>query len=89
MGKSSQRAENGSAITSSVDSYLCPVCGKYTFEDAGGYDICPICGWEDDPVQYDYPDEDNCSNKMSLNDARKIWASGRKIWTREDGYAKI
>ena len=28
------------------ESYICPVCGKYTFEYAGDFDICPVCNWE-------------------------------------------
>lgn len=27
---------------------VCPVCGKYTFECEGDYDICEYCGWEND-----------------------------------------
>ncbi len=27
------------------ESYICPVCGKYTFEYAGDFDICPVCNW--------------------------------------------
>lgn len=30
------------------ESYVCPVCGKYTFEYAGDFDICPVCNWEDE-----------------------------------------
>lgn len=33
------------------ESYICPVCGKYTFEYAGDFDICPVCNWEDDLCQ--------------------------------------
>lgn len=37
--------------------YPCPACGFEVFADAiGSYDICPICGWEDDGVQYRFPD---------------------------------
>lgn len=33
----------------------CTACGFEVFEEpVGGYEICPICGWEDDPVQYLY-----------------------------------
>lgn len=33
-------AENG--------PYLCPCCGQLTLAERGGYDICPVCYWEDD-----------------------------------------
>ena len=26
----------------------CPCCGCLTITEAGGYDICPVCRWEDD-----------------------------------------
>lgn len=38
------------------EPHLCPVCGKYTFEDRGSFDICPYRGWEDDDVVGDIPD---------------------------------
>ncbi len=28
--------------------YACPCCGYKTLSERGGYDICPICFWEDD-----------------------------------------
>lgn len=33
--------------------YKCPCCSFYTFYDKpnGNYDICPVCFWEDDPIQ--------------------------------------
>lgn len=61
------------------DSYVCPICGEYTFEHAGDYDICPVCNWEDELLQLDDPDEENCTNHMSLNQARKAWAAGQKV----------
>ncbi len=26
----------------------CPCCGCKTLDERGGYDICPVCFWEDD-----------------------------------------
>lgn len=28
--------------------FPCPCCGYCTLDERGGYDICPICWWEDD-----------------------------------------
>lgn len=28
--------------------YGCPCCGYLTLEERGGYEICPVCFWEDD-----------------------------------------
>ena len=64
--------------------YICPVCGKYTFEYAGDFDICPVCNWEDDLCQLENPDEEDCANHMSLNQAREAWAHGRRVDEWED-----
>ncbi len=28
--------------------YACLCCGYLTLDERGGYDICPVCFWEDD-----------------------------------------
>ena len=28
--------------------YPCPCCGYRTLDERGGFDICPVCFWEDD-----------------------------------------
>jgi hypothetical protein len=28
--------------------YACPCCGYLTLPQRGGYDVCPVCRWEDD-----------------------------------------
>jgi hypothetical protein len=36
--------------------YTCPCCGYLVFEEEpGSYDICPVCGWEDDLSQLRFP----------------------------------
>lgn len=57
----------------------CPVCGKYTFKEADDFDICPICWWENDGLQYDEPDFSGGANDMSLNQARLAWKNGEKV----------
>ena len=61
------------------DRHLCPVCGKYEFEEYGSYDICEVCGWEDDAVQAEHPDLKGGANRMSLNEARAAYAAGQQI----------
>lgn len=53
--------------------YKCPCCGYYTFEERAGesYDICPVCFWEDDPVQLNNPTLEGGANKVSLLQAQK------------------
>lgn len=52
--------------------YKCPCCGYYTYDEKpnGNYDICPVCFWEDDPIQLDDHDAEGGANKVSLNQAR-------------------
>lgn len=45
----------------------CPCCGMTMVSD---YDICPICDWENDPLQMANPDLSGGANEMSLNEAR-------------------
>jgi hypothetical protein len=52
--------------------YYCPCCGYRTFVDPpGSYDICPICFWEDDDVQFDDPDLEGGANGVSLREAQR------------------
>lgn len=30
------------------NKFACPCCGYLTLDERGGYDICPVCYWEDD-----------------------------------------
>lgn len=48
----------------------CPVCGKYEFEEYGDYDICPVCNWENDNLQYDDHNYAGGANDLSVNEAR-------------------
>ena len=57
---------------------ICPCCGKYHFEEKGAYEICPVCGWEDDPLQRREPDLAGGANTLSLNDARRKYAEEAK-----------
>lgn len=51
--------------------YGCPVCMKYFFRE--NYEICPICGWENDPVQRREPNFTGGANRLSLNEAKKVY----------------
>lgn len=57
---------------SNVFVFKCPVCGKYTFQSGpGSYEICPICGWENDKAQYKDPTLKGGSNRLSLKEYKK------------------
>lgn len=56
-----------------VQKYTCPCCGYKTLDEKppGTHDICKICFWEDDWVQYEDPDYKEGANKVSLKEAQK------------------
>ncbi|MBR1695355.1 MAG: hypothetical protein IJ709_08145 [Selenomonas sp.] len=62
-----------------AESVKCPVCGKYRFEEYGDFDVCEVCHWENDPLQYDTPTLAGGANIMSLNEARKAYREGRQV----------
>lgn len=76
--KLSYMRKNG--IPHPMDGYRyekpCPVCGEYVIHF--DYDICPICGWELDPVQMDDPDFWGGANNLSLNDFKNLFLELRK-----------
>lgn len=51
----------------------CPCCGRLSIIHVGTYEICEVCGWEDDPFQSENPDYPGGANELSLNQARSIW----------------
>lgn len=53
----------------------CPVCAHRTFEVVGDWDVCPVCGWNSDPVQETMPDDPTGANRVSLNQARQNYQS--------------
>jgi hypothetical protein len=68
--------ENG-MIDSTKGLYPCPVCETPNkFFDIGCYDICDVCGWQDDDLQYDDPNETGINN-ITYSEAKRLWDSGR------------
>lgn len=55
------------------DLYPCPCCSSRTLGALGSYEICDVCGWEDDPVQSADPDYAGGANHENLNSARRRW----------------
>jgi RNA polymerase subunit RPABC4/transcription elongation factor Spt4 len=51
----------------------CPSCGFLVFSELpGSYDICPICGWEDDDVQLKWPGLRIGANSICLYESQQI-----------------
>ena len=55
--------------------HLCPVCGKYEFPIHGSFDICEVCGWEDDAVQEE-DHEFGGANWEGLKGYRALYKAG-------------
>lgn len=61
-----------------MKKYKCKCCGYYTLYDEpvdpdvhpGTYEICHVCGWEDDSLQFLNPDKNYGPNGVSLNQAK-------------------
>lgn len=56
-------------------SHNCAVCGS----PVDLFDICEVCGWQDDTVQNNNPDFHGGANDMSLNEAREAYKQGKPI----------
>ena len=56
----------------------CQCCGEGEVDEPGGYEICGVCGWEDDPSQAEHPGMAGGANDISLDEARKWWTQHRK-----------
>jgi hypothetical protein len=56
--------------------FPCPCCGNHTLTDQppGTFQICPVCYWEDDNVQFNDPTFEGGANKESLKQARANFA---------------
>ena len=52
--------------------YACPCCNMLTLEEEppGTYEICPVCGWEDDEIQFNHPEYCCGANNISLEQAK-------------------
>ncbi len=56
--------------------FTCPCCEQLTLESEGHFEICAVCGWEDDNIQRDDPDYWGGANSMSLNQAKEAFNRG-------------
>ena len=53
--------------------YPCACCGCLTLEERppGTGSVCPVCAWQDDPLQFDDPRWEDGRNGVSLRQARR------------------
>jgi hypothetical protein len=63
--------------TADAGPYDCPCCGYRTLAERGGYEICPVCFWEDDGQ--DDHDADRVrggpNGSLSLTEGRRNFAA--------------
>jgi hypothetical protein len=54
-------------------NYACPCCSYLTLSEdpPGTFEICPVCGWEDDDVQFRDPQYSGGANVICLSKARE------------------
>jgi hypothetical protein len=54
-----------------MEDVTCPACGFAVLADGyGSYEICSVCGWEDDGVQLANPTSSAGANKQSLGEVQ-------------------
>jgi len=56
-----------------AQSYPCPCCGYLTLSESppGTFEVCPVCFWEDDNLQFADPSCREGANQVSLEEAQK------------------
>jgi hypothetical protein len=54
-----------------IENFTCPCCGYKTLDEQFSWDICSICYWEDDPLQFEEVDRVGGANTVSLRQAQK------------------
>jgi hypothetical protein len=66
--------------------YQCPCCCAYTLHEPGGYDICPICWWEDDGQDDPHAEEHwyGPNGALSLSEGRANYARYGIIFPPDD-----
>ena len=56
--------------------HVCPCCEK---AEVGDFEICRVCGWENDYQQGSNPDMRGGANHMSLEEAKEAYRNGQKV----------
>lgn len=54
--------------------HQCPCCDYYTLTDRGGFEVCPVCYWEDDGADLEALDVVSGPNHITLRQARHNFA---------------
>lgn len=65
--------------------YPCPCCGNIVFYEKQNFEICNICHWQDDNVQFLDRDYRGGANILSLNECKKIFLESQDREIKADG----
>lgn len=71
-------------------TYQCPCCKYLTLKERGGYEICPVCYWEDDGQDDPYADQvrGGPNYHLSLTQARENYKAFGAVEERLRQYAR-
>ena len=56
------------------------MCACFNGTEVDFYDICDVCGWQNDLLQNKKADYKGGVNEMSLNEAKKTYGEGKEIF---------
>jgi len=75
--------------TKIVRPYLCPVCGMFEIKEPCHYEICEICGWQDDG-DHEFPDENGGPYVISFHLYKNVWLNNsEKIRNYENSKSEL
>ena len=65
-------------------NYPCPCCGFLTISNQppGTFEICPVCDWEDDDVQFYNIEFKGGANKECLEEAKENYKNFKAVSKR-------
>ena len=66
------------------EKIICPICGKYEFEEYWDMDLCEVCAWMNDVAYNEDPNKSAGGiTKMSLNEYKKAYQQNELWWQLE------
>ncbi|PZO34365.1 MAG: hydrolase [Flavobacteriaceae bacterium] len=70
--------------------HTCPCCGYFTlnYEADNTFQLCPVCYWEDDGIQFRDPTYEGGANRVSLIQAKENFKSFGAIEERYKEYVR-
>ena len=60
-------------MTNEERKFKCPCCGYFTYSEKPNntFQLCEVCFWEDDGIQFNDPLYEDGANKVNLEQARR------------------